>query len=258
MTRNDWICDAHAHAGLYGCFHIPRAEPEGMIEAMDRCGVAMAICSHHLSIGPDAVLGNRLVAGAIDKYPDRFRGWITVNPHRPKEAEEELRRYDEHPGFVGVKLHPDLLEARVDSDGFRAAWEWCEDRRRPLLSHTWIDSQWSDLDMFVPLAGRYPHVPIILGHSGGTYNGHSKAIDLAREYPNFYLDITNSVRYHRHISRMVQGVSARRVLFGSDMPFLSLPSAVGAVLWSDITDEERTLVFGENARNLFGLKTEEN
>lgn len=258
MADSYWICDAHAHMGRYGCFHIPHPEPEGMIAVMDRCGVAVAVCSHHLSIGPDAVHGNRCVAEAIEKYPDRFRGWIAVNPHRPKETEEELRRYGDHPGFVGVKLHPDLLESQVDSDGFRPAWEWCEEHSAPLLSHTWHRSQWSDPEMFVSLTERYPRVPIILGHSGGTYEGHTQSIRLAKEHTRFYLDITNSVRYHRHISRIVEGVGAERVLFGSDIPFLSLPSALGSVLWSDISEEERRLVVGENAHRLFKMNMEEN
>jgi hypothetical protein len=105
----------------------------------------------------------------------------------------------------------------------------------------------------VPLTGRFPHVPIILGHSGGTYSGHTQAIQLARQYPNFYLDITNSVRYLHRVRRMVRGVGAGRVLFGSDMPFLSLSSGLGAVLWSNISEEERRLVLGENARRLLGI-----
>ena len=253
MSEEYWVCDAHCHMGAYGCFHTPRADPEGMIAAMDQCGVAVAVCSHHLSIGPEIPLGNCLIAEAIERYPDRFRGWITVNPHRREETKAELKRYENHPGFVGVKLHPDLHKARVDCDGFLPAWEWCEGQHKPLLSHTWEDSCWCDPELFGPLTVCYPHVPILLGHSGGTYNGHVQAIRLAEQYPNLYLDITNSARFLHRIRRMVQGVGADRVLFGSDMPFLSLPSGLGAVLWADISVEERRLLLGENARQLFGL-----
>ncbi|MFH1737820.1 MAG: amidohydrolase family protein [bacterium] len=253
MSEEYWVCDAHCHMGNYGVFHIPRSDAESMIEAMDRCGVAVAVCSHHLSIGPETSLGNRLVAEAIEKYPDRLRGWLAVNPHRLKETEQELARYSDHPGFVGVKLHPDLLGARVDCDGFLPAWAWCEERRKPLLSHTWEGSAYDAPEMFVPLTGRFPHVPIIIGHSGGTYAGHTQTVELAKKYPNFYLDLTNSLRYLRRIPRIIEGVGADHVLFGSDMPFLSLPSGLGAVLYADISAEDRRLVLGENARRLLAL-----
>jgi len=249
-----WICDAHCHMGNYNVFYIPfEGDPDSMIHAMDRCGVAVAVCSHHLAIGPETMLGNRLVADAVEKHPHRLRAWLAVNPHRPAEAEEIIRTFGDHPGFVGAKLHPDLLEARADCDGFRPAWEWCEEHQKPLLSHTWEESKWDDPGMFVALTGRYPHVPILIGHSGGTYRGHVQTIALAKQHPNFYLDLTNSLPYLQRIPRMVKAVGAERVVYGSDMPFLSLPSGIGSVLWADIEESEKRLIFGENARRLFRL-----
>jgi predicted TIM-barrel fold metal-dependent hydrolase len=52
---------------------------------------------------------------------------------------------------------------------------------------------------------------------------------------------------------MVKAVGAERVVYGSDMPFLSLPSGIGSVLWADIEESEKRLIFGENARRLFRL-----
>ena len=57
-----------------------------MIRAMDASGVEKLCVSSFLSIGPDCLAGNDMVAGAVRQYPDRFVGYAVVNPNRPPRA----------------------------------------------------------------------------------------------------------------------------------------------------------------------------
>ena len=43
------------------------------------------------------------------------------------------------------------------------------------------------------------------------------------------------------------------VLFGTDIPFLDCRPQIGYVAASHITDEEKRLIYGQNAQRLFGL-----
>ena len=45
---------------------------------------------------------NDIVAAAIDRFPDRFLGWVTVNPMIPVSV-EEVELYLNKPSFIGVK-----------------------------------------------------------------------------------------------------------------------------------------------------------
>ncbi|PAE38030.1 hypothetical protein [Bacillus sp. 7884-1] len=48
---------------------------------------------------------NCFVATAIARFPDRFLGWIAVNPLIPGSM-EEVEFYLNNPSFIGVKAHP--------------------------------------------------------------------------------------------------------------------------------------------------------
>lgn len=89
------IVDAHAHIGPWFNFRIPLAYAEGMLRTMDACGIAEAWITADASIGPDFRLGNDLVSSAVTAHPNRFRGYVTVNPHEPEASAEEVRRHAE-------------------------------------------------------------------------------------------------------------------------------------------------------------------
>ena len=55
---------------------------------------------------------NNLVATAINQFPDRFLGWVAVNPTIP-ESLEEVELYLNKPGFIGVKAHPFMHEYSI-------------------------------------------------------------------------------------------------------------------------------------------------
>ena len=83
-----------AHRPWYN-FRIPQPYADGMLRTMDYAGVHVAWITADASIGPDFRLGNALVADAVARHPDRFRGYVTVNPHYPDESLDDLaRRYD--------------------------------------------------------------------------------------------------------------------------------------------------------------------
>ncbi len=51
-------------------------------------------------------MNNEIVFETVRKYPDRFFGWVFVNPLSTKDPVKELEKYSGEPGFAGVKAHP--------------------------------------------------------------------------------------------------------------------------------------------------------
>ncbi|NUR85891.1 MAG: amidohydrolase family protein [Nonomuraea sp.] len=236
------IVDAHAHAGPYSLFFIPEADPAAMIRVMDRCGVSHAVFSSHLSIQLDAAAGNAATAAIVAEAPDRFTGYITVNPWQDPLA--ELERWGSDRRFGGIKLHPDLHEYPLDGSRYAPVWEFAALTGCPVLTHTFAGSPYNDIPVLDRVAERHPDATILAGHSGVTPLGLDQAIEVAERRPRVILEVCGSHNSGADIARMVRRAGAGRVVYGSDFPFIDLRMSLGRVLFSDLTDNERAAVLG--------------
>jgi hypothetical protein len=232
------VIDAHAHLGPYSRFFIPDPSAEAMVRVMDRCGVRRAVLSSCLAIELDATAGNAATAAAVEAHPDRLAGYLTLNPHQDPEA--EVARWADHPGFLGVKLHPSLHEYPVTGPA----------TGRPVLTHTWTGSSYDDPAMVAAVAERHPEVTILLGHAGAVPSGFDTVIELLYRHPNLYLEICGSYFTGRALERFVGELGAHRIVYGSDFPFIDLRYSIGRVLFANLPLAERATVLGGAFRAL--------
>ena len=120
----------------------------------------------------------------------------------------------------------------------------------PILVHTWLDEDaYGNLDMFREVAKEYPEINWIMGHSGGPY-GSFKAVQIAKEFANVYLDITLSMCPARQIEFFAEEVGSDRVVFGTDNPFIDPRPQIGRVCLAEISQEDKTNIFSTNAKRL--------
>lgn len=242
------IIDAHAHAGPFSLFFIPEADPAAMVRVMDRCGITMAVISANLGIQLDARGGNEATAAAVTSFPDRLRGYVTVNPWQDPIA--EIGRWADDPRFCGIKIHPDYHAYPLTGSRYAPVWEWAAQAAAPVLTHTWSGSAYNDLVHVDMVAERHPTVRILAGHAGGVPAGIDAAIASAARHPNVYLEICTSRGSGRLLRRMVDEVGAGQVVFGSDFPFVDLRTALGRVVFGRLGDEETAAVLGGTMRRL--------
>jgi predicted TIM-barrel fold metal-dependent hydrolase len=87
---------------------------------------------------------------------------------------------------------------------------------------------------------------IILGHSGVTWRGYEQSFEVGASASNTFLDITGSQSHRTIIERAVARLGARRVLFGSDMPYLEAAMVLGRILAARISDEDREKILRAN------------
>jgi uncharacterized protein len=238
------IIDAHAHAGPYALFFIPRNSAAEMIAVMDRCGVRTALFSTNLGIQLDAAAGNDAAAGIVARYPERLRGYFVVNPWQDPDAEIARRQHD--PRFVGIKIHPDLHHYPLTGPRYAGVWEFAERTGRPVLTHTWTGSEYDDLWQVAKVAQRYPLANILAGHAGVLREGVDTAIAVAQRFPRVHLEICGSHGHGALIARMVAEVGAGQVVYGSDFPFIDMRAALGRVVFAGLDAAEAELVLGGN------------
>ena len=103
---------------------------------------------------------NDNVARTMRTYPDRFYGWVAVNP-RTADPCAEVGKWAGQPGWIGVKAHPFWHRYPVALLGDVAGY--CSERGLPLLLHLGTDEGQGD---FRYLPERHPRLKIVFAHTG--------------------------------------------------------------------------------------------
>ena len=250
-TDLPFIMDAHAHLGRFRNFHIPSADADGLVAAMDRSGIDVTVLSAHAAISSDFARGNDESLAATDRYPDRLLAYCVINPNYAESTEAELKRCFAHPAVRAIKLHPELHgDYPLDGSGYRAAWEFADAFKLPVLSHSYFDGD--PLASFATIAERYPDAVVIVGHAGLDH-GLEPVVELVREHPNVMLDLCGALVRDGVAEVLADQVGPERLLFGTDMPFVNGIAQLGTLMYSRLGREALQLVAGENAARLFGI-----
>lgn len=240
------IYDCHGHLGTHPDFPSVKHSAEEMIQVMDLLNVEVLAITSTLACYSDCPRGNAEVAIAVKQYPARFRGYVTVNPHREGEALRELGRWTYFHRPPLIKLHPDLHHYPVNGPQYRPVWDYANQTRAVVLVHTWDSDANCGPLLLGPIAREFPRARILLGHSVVTWRGYEQSLEVAKAAPNTFLDITGSQSHRTIIERAVGGIGAGRVLFGSDLPYLEAAVSLGRVLSARISDAEKEQILRKN------------
>ncbi|TWD79275.1 hypothetical protein FB561_0331 [Kribbella amoyensis] len=243
------VVDVHAHLGPYSLFHIPDPDATTMVGVMDRTGTEVTVVAANRAIQQDAHLGNSQALAAVDAHPGRIAAYAVVNPWQ--DPERELERLAGDDRFVGIKVHPSLHRYPVTGSRYSAVWAFAEETGCPVLSHSQHQSPYDAPPLFEAVAAKYPGAAVILGHAGITPPGVDESIEAAARYESLWLEVCGSQMTSSLILAMIERVGSRRVLFGSDFPFIDQRMSLGRVVCAPLTDGQRDDVLSGNARRLF-------
>lgn len=245
------IIDFHSHIGPWYNFYCPDSSASAMVHALDLVGMKKVCINPNAGISSDPRLGNLITLNAMEKYPDRVIGFVCVNPRYPDEMIAELKLYCGEKGMKGIKIHPTYHDIPINDPVYIPVWEYAQQHQLPVISHTWDDPRCHPR-LFEPLAEKYPEISFVLGHSGmPDFKG---AVETAKKYNNIYLELTAAVIFHGLVGWLVERVGADKVIYGSDMGgWFSPLHAIGPVLYSKISDEDKKKILSENARRLLKL-----
>lgn len=245
------IIDVHAH---WGPWFFTMDVAKVTVAAMDRYGIDHAIVSATEAVIYDAPAGNRALATFLratatgrDGAAPRLYGYVTVNPRRLAEAEDDLRAYLATGRFVGAKIHTDYTGSPVTSPQTRDALALLASLDCPALVHTWGTSV---LDL-AQVCLDTPGLRVIAGHMGA--DGFRHAIEAARACDRLYLEPCWSHFPAGRIAEVAAAVDPRRLLFGTDSTLIDPASAFGSVAAAGLTGEAAERLAWRNAVDLFGL-----
>ena len=244
------VIDAHAHIGYMHLFHVPCATAESMLPDMDALGIDCACISAFSALTADYKHGNNLVMETVAKYPDRFIGYVTVNPNYVDDMRHELNRCLAAPGIMAIKLHPALHGHPPDHIHYRAAFEEAEQKHMLVLVHTWGGGDVACVDK---IAGQYPGATFIMGHSGADIRAMEATIDIVNRRDNVYADLTISLTYECNVEWFVKEMGSEKVLYGSDMPYFGPCANLGRVAMARIGEGDKMNILGLNIKRLLKI-----
>jgi predicted TIM-barrel fold metal-dependent hydrolase len=249
--RNLLILDAHAHLGEYTNFYMNQPTEDSMVEVMDRIGMRAAVIASNPAISSDPEYGNNLTAQAIRKYPSRFLGYVVADPWYTEELEKTINHFLDEPGFVGIKLHPELHDNYpMKGPRYEPVWAIASERRIPVLFHTYFGGD--SLEDIALLAAKYPSVPLLVGHELQD-KGFDAMAELANSFRNIYIDFS-APEYYGLTEFFVDALDdIKKLLFGTDFPWGNCYYRVAAVVYARIPKEAKRKILGENFAELLGL-----
>ncbi|MBU2511471.1 amidohydrolase family protein [bacterium] len=199
---------------------------------------------------------NESVARLIKEYPDRFLGWIFLNPADSEDFLEEYEKWKDEPGFIGVKVHP--FWHRYPPVKLLPVAEMLAASDKPLLAHVGFGTHGD----FMPLVNIFPKLKLILAHTG--FPGYRDTWKQIKNHPNIFVDTSADAYVSERFTRdAVDYLGRERVLFGTDGPYGHRLAADRMFdngylkrriesLFADKLTRERIL--GENFRELAGIQ----
>jgi predicted TIM-barrel fold metal-dependent hydrolase len=188
------------------------------------------------------------------KHPDKFYGWVFVNPRGKNDPVREIEKWKKSPGFVGIKAHP--FWHRYPPEELVPAAEQAVSLNKPLLIH----AGFGDHGNFIDLVDRVPGLKLVLAHAA--FPCYADSWKLIRERPSVFVDLS-AVAYvgEKIMKDVVAYLGAERCFFGTDGPYGPLAED-GLYDYAYIKNridrlfpEERTrkMILGENFARVAGL-----
>ncbi len=240
------IIDVHGHVGAW-MFPIQARDASDLERIMAACGVEQIILSHVAALTYNFVEGNAQLAEIIAERAALW-GYVVLNPHYPNQSRAELKKYLDHPKFVGVKLHPEIHKYRLESPGAMRLLERVAETGLPVLVHAFP----GQISGFSQAAASFPEIKFIMGHMGG--DQWPRALEAVAVLPNVYLDPCCSFPDADKIQQAVQTVGAGRVVFGSDANLFNPAFVWGLIQDAGLSEAELAQIATENARDIFSLR----
>ena len=222
------------------------------------------------------VLSNKIIAKAIEKHPDKLRGFASVDIRKGKEALLELEDAILNMGMHGFKLNPNDYGGFMLNDKklLYPFYEKCQSFGIPVSIHTGIPpGSMFKMHHNFPLlldevAVDFPQLTIIVEHMG--YPWHDLTYFMVNRHENMFITITaianilirkNPKIFLLELSKMISQIGSEKILWGSDwtatpniaevLSFIkraSIPILLKKIMGlQQITERDKINILGKNA-----------
>jgi hypothetical protein len=197
---------------------------------------------------------------------DIAMAFASLNPMRGADAIAEAKRLVASGAVRGLKLHPPMQQFFPNDRVAYPLYEVFAEARLPVLFHTGhsgigtgmrggggVRLKYGNPMPIDDVAVDFPDMPIILAHP--SFPWQDEAISIAMHKPQVYIDLSGwSPKYFSPtLVQYANSVLKKKVLFGSDYPWITPDRWLADFAQIGIKEEVRPLILKENAVRLLGL-----
>lgn len=243
MTTATMVIDSHCHAGKGDKMTAPwntDATLDKYLRRARRAGIAITIVMP--AFRSDYNQANGELSRLIARNPSKLVGFAFVHARRDAgRIREMVGRAVKEWGFRGIKIHGS------EAMPTREVCEVAQMFRLPILVD--VASRPEVIDMLAP---QFPKVSFIVAHLGSytdDWKAHQQVAYQLGRYPNVYAD-TSAVRRFDYIVEAIKRGGAKKVLFGSDGPWLHPGLELHKIRLLGLPRLQERLILGENVLHL--------
>ena len=254
----------------------PAALARRWVEELDRHGVERAVLLGSIMDDEESV------ARAVQAFPDRFIGFMRVDPTRP-DAAQGIRHAVENLGLRGIKGFPAMEDFHAYEEQVYPVYEEAQRLGVPVLFHFGLlqsaigaalklpsqaDARFSNPMDLQRAARDFPEVHFIVPHFGAGY--FQETLLLAAHCPNVFIDTSSAngwVRYMPYpmdlklvFQRTLDAVGPERIIFGTDSSHFPrgfrreiLEEQMDILKVLGVSKEDALLIMGGNIARLLRL-----
>lgn len=264
----------HTQLKLYDVLGVDKSkaralDPEAYIAEMDANGVAMT--GVIANVVQDGVRGALLathvdeVYPVLEKYPDRFFGWVGIDPLGGMETLRYIERAVTELDFKGVHVYPQWFGVPINDRTYWPIYAKCCELGVPITLQVGRQSprsggklcarpQWIEDAAF-----DFPELTLIGLHIGVPHDHEMTSAAIAYENVYIIADAHPPSTWSQHF---VDFVAQRgflnidgmdKVMWGTDWPVQTLTRSLEEVRALDIPPQALNGLLGENAIRILGL-----
>ena len=264
----------NAEIGIYDYLGIPRervrgVEPKLFIAEMDRNGVAIAGLIANVSAngigGKEHFTHVDEVAPVIRAYPDRFFGWVGINPLKGMETLRYIEYGIKKLGFKGVHIYPHWFGVPVNDRIYYPIYAKCCELGVPITMQVGTNTPRSGAKcvarpiLLDDVAFHFPELKLIGLHIGIPWT-HEMTM-LARNYKNVFIiaDAHPPREWEKPLldyiteKEWINKDGSYKVMWGTDWPIQTIEQSLKEVNDLRFPPEIKDRLLGENAVSILKL-----
>lgn len=205
---------------------------------------------------------NDSVVEFVSKYPEKFIGFVGLDPHKGMKAIEELKVSVSELGLKGAAVDPYLAQIYANDAKYYPIYSKCCELEIPIVFTTGPATLVPNaiIDHVAPryidfVAKDFPELKIVISHGG--YPWVNEAIIVAERHRNVYIDLSEyefspmSEAYIQAANTMIPD----KILYASAHPFVDFKQALQTYEKLDFKPDVYQKIMHDNAAKLLGLAT---
>ena len=220
----------------------PKRNVVALTNRMTRLAIAASGAARHLEEG------NAYVHSMAAAYPKRILQFYWASA-RKENLLEEMGRLFHAWRFAGIKMHQCWERFSLRSPCFEQVVCFAEQHHLPLFIH--LGSKGDVLDL-IRITRTHPEACVIVGHLFGLED----FVREPKQIGQLYFELSSPALISSYRLRLaVKHMGASRLLLGSDTPYgrNNLAENIQRIKALDISEAEKEMILGENARRLIGI-----